>query len=213
MEKDKAREVRMALDPRPGERVYLEIKQQILSGELVILQRLDIDKLASQFGVSSTPVRYALGILAVERLVKLNVSRVYEVAFWTERELRELYQWRQQLTKWSLQAYQPEAATAVSPERDYAGAYLTLMEHIDRNAITEARRAGRSADERLQQALRAEEEALPGAADELIKIAAELNSGGTSLGARVRRYFDRRISHCALIRSTVHAKAMPNNGG
>lgn len=202
----------MAHDPRPGERVYLEIKQAILSGELVILQRLDIDKLASHFGVSATPVRYALGILAAERLVKLNASRVYEVAFWSERELRELYQWRQQLTKWTLQTYAPEAAPAVSPEHDYAGAYLILMGHIDRNANTEARRAGRAADERLQQALRAEAEALPGAADELLRIAVELNSGGASLCSRVRRYFARRISHCALIRSTVHAKAMPNNG-
>jgi DNA-binding FadR family transcriptional regulator len=202
----------MAHDPRPGERVYLEIKQAILSGELVILQRLDIDKLASHFGVSATPVRYALGILAAERLVKLNTSRVYEVAFWSERELRELYQWRQQLTKWSLQSYTPEATPAVSPDRNYAGAYLTLMEHIDRGANTEARRAGRSADERLQQALRAEPEAIPGAADELTRIAAELNSGGAALSARLRRYFERRISHCALIRSTAHAKAMPKNG-
>jgi len=202
----------MALDPRPGERVYLKIKQAILSGEFVILQRLDIDRLASQFGVSATPVRYALGILAAERLVKLNASRVYEVAFWPERELRELYQWRQQLTKWALQSYLPEAAPIPSPSEDYPGAYLTLMTHIDRNANTEARRAGRSADERLQHALRVEPEALPGAADELIKIAAELESGGASLGAKLRRYFDRRISHCALIRSTAHAKAMPNNG-
>ena len=61
-----ADEARMALDPRPGERVYQEIKQAILSGEFVILRRLDIDKLASQFGVSATPVRYALAILAAE---------------------------------------------------------------------------------------------------------------------------------------------------
>lgn len=202
----------MALDPRPGERVYLEIKREILSGELVILQRLDIDKLASHFGVSATPVRYALGLLAAERLVKLNASRVYEVAFWSERELRELYQWRQQLTKWALQSYTPEAAPAVAPERNYAGAYLTLMEHIDRNANNEARRAGRTADERLQQALRAEPEVLVGAAEELMKIAAEINSGGAPLRARIRRYFERRIAHCGVIRSTVHAKAMPKNG-
>ncbi len=202
----------MALDPRPGERVYVEIKQSILSGELVILQRLDIDKLASHFGVSATPVRYALGLLAAERLVKLNASRVYEVAFWTERELRELYQWRQQLTKWALQSYRPEAAPIIAPDRDYAGAYLTLMEHIGRNANNEARRAGRSADERLQQALRAEPEVLAGAADELMRIAGELTSGGASLGARLRRHFERRISHCGVIRSTVHAKAIPKNG-
>lgn len=205
-------EARMALDPRPGERVYQEIKQAILSGEFVILQRLDIDKLATQFGVSATPVRYGLAILAAERLVKLNASRVYQVAFWSELELRELYQWRQHLTKWALQSYAPEAAPAVSPDADYAGAYLTVMGHIDRNANTEARRAGRSADERLQQALRAESEALPGAVDELNRIAALLDRGGVALANKLRRYFDRRISHCALIRSAAHAKAMPNNG-
>jgi len=202
----------MALDPRPGERVYQEIKQAILSGELVILQRLDIDKLASQFGVSATPVRYALAILAAERLVRLNTSRIYQVAFWSERELRELYQWRQQLTKWALQSYAPASAPVVPDGNDYAGAYLTLMGQIDRNANTEARRAGRSADERLQQALRAEAEVLPGASDDLTKIAAALNRGGSSPGNTLRRYFERRISHCALIRSAAHAKAMPNNG-
>lgn len=202
----------MAVDPRPGERVYSEIKQAILTGDLVILQRLDIDKLASHFGVSATPVRYALGILAAERLVKLSPLRVYEVAFWSERELRALYQWRQQLTKWALQSYTRDVPPSVSPERNYAGAYLTLMEHIDRNANAEARRASRSADERLRQAVRAEPEALSGAADELARIAAELNSGSATLGSRLRRYFERRISHCARIRSTAHAKAMPKNG-
>ena len=202
----------MALDPRPGERVYQEIKQAILSGELIILQRLDIDKLASQFGVSATPVRYALAILAAERLVRLNTSRIYQVAFWSERELRELYQWRQQLTKWALQSYSPASASVVLNGKDYAGAYLTLMGHIDRNANTEARRAGRSADERLQHALRAEVEVLPGAADDLEKIAAALDRGGPSAGSALRRFFERRINHCALIRSTAHAKAMPDNG-
>jgi DNA-binding transcriptional MocR family regulator len=203
----------MAPDPRPGERVYQEIKQAILSGELVILQRLDIDKLASQFGVSATPVRYALAILAAERLVRLNASRIYQVAFWSERELRELYQWRQQLTKWALRSYSPAPAPVAPPDDDYARAYLELMGHIDRNANTEARRAGRSADERLQQALRAEAEVLPGASDDLRKIAAALDRGGASPATTLRRYFDRRISHCALIRSAAHAKAMPDNGG
>lgn len=207
-----ADEARMALDPRPGERVYQEIKQAILSGEFVILRRLDIDKLASQFGVSATPVRYALAILAAERLVKLNASRVYQVAFWSELELRELYQWRQHLTKWALQSYVPQAAPAMSPEADYAGAYLMVMEHIGRNANTEVRRAGRSADERLQQALRAEIEAVPGAVDELSRIGALLDRGGAALANKMRRYFDRCIYHCALIRSAAHAKAMPNNG-
>jgi DNA-binding GntR family transcriptional regulator len=49
----------MATEPRPGERVYQEIKQAILSGEFALQQRLDIDSLAERFGVSATPVARA----------------------------------------------------------------------------------------------------------------------------------------------------------
>ena len=91
----------MALDLRPGERVYHDIKQAILSGEFALQQRLDIDRLASQFGVSATPVRYALAILAAERLVRVQASRTYHVVFWPERELRTLYEWRSRLALWA----------------------------------------------------------------------------------------------------------------
>ncbi len=203
----------MALDPRPGERVYHEIKQAILSGKFALQQRLDIDKLAAQFAVSATPVRYALAILGSERLVKLNPSRTYEVAFWSERELRDLYQWRQRLTKWALETYTPAPLTPpTAPERDYAGAYLQIMRHLDGPANIEARRAARAADDRLQPALRFEKEVLAGAVAELSKLAASLERGGAPLATALRRYFRRRIAHCALIRGAAHASAMPDNG-
>lgn len=203
----------MALDLRPGERVYQEIKQAILSGHFAIHQRLDIDKLASQFGVSATPVRYALAILASERLVKLNKSRVYQVAFWSERELRELYQWRQQLTKWALETYAPAQLTAaIAPDRDYAGAYLAIMRHLDANANIEARRASRAADDRLQPALRFEQSVLADVGGELSRIALALEKGGAPLATSLRGFFKRRIAQSAQIRSAAHASAIPDNG-
>lgn len=203
----------MALDLRPGERVYQEIKQAILSGQFAIHQRLDIDKLAAQLGVSATPVRYALAILASERLVKLSASRLYQVAFWSERELRDLYQWRRQLTKWALESYAPAPlAGAIAPERDYADAYLAIMRHLDTNANIEAKRAARAADDRLQPALRFERSVLPDASGELSRIAAALEKGGASLAAPLRTYFKRRIVQSAQIRSAAHASAIPDNG-
>lgn len=203
----------MALDLRPGERVYQEIKQAILSSQFAIHQRLDIDRLAAQLGVSATPVRYALAILASERLVKLNTSRMYQVAFWSERELRELYQWRQQLTKWALESYVPVALTvSIAPEKDYAGAYLAIMRHLDTNANIEAKRAARAADDRLQPALRFEMSVLQDAGAELSRIAASLEKGGAALAAPIRTYFKRRVAQCAQIRSAAHASAMPDNG-
>jgi DNA-binding transcriptional regulator YhcF (GntR family) len=207
------RGVGMALDLRPGERVYQEIKQAILSGHFAIHQRLDIDKLAAQLGVSATPVRYALAILASERLVKLNTSRMYQVAFWSERELHDLYQWRQQLVKWALASYVPAPlAAAIAPEREYAGAYLAVMRHLSVNANIEARRAARAADDRLQPALRFEKNVLQDAAGELARIAAALENGGAPLAGAIRTYFRRRIAQSAQIRSAAHASAIPDNG-
>jgi hypothetical protein len=203
----------MALDLRPGERVYQEIKQAILSGHFAIHQRLDIDKLAAQLGVSATPVRYALAILASERLVKLNASRMYQVAFWSERELRDLYLWRQQLTKWALDSYAPSPLAApIAPELDYAGAYLAMMRHLDQNANIEARRAARAADDRLLPALRFETAVLADGAADLARIAAALEKGGAPLSSALRNYFRRRVAQSAQIRSAAHASAIPDNG-
>jgi hypothetical protein len=203
----------MALDLRPGERVYQEIKKAILSGHFAIHQRLDIDKLAAQLGVSATPVRYALAILASERLVRLNSSRTYQVAFWSERELRDLYLWRQQLIKWALESYAPAPLVQpIAPERDYTAAYLVVVRHLDVNANTEARRAARSADDRLQPALRFEKDALHDAAGDLARVAAALENGGAPLAASLRTYFRRRVAQSAQIRSAAHASAIPDNG-
>lgn len=201
----------MALDPRPGERVYQEIKQAILSGELILLQRLDIDKLASKLGVSATPVRNALGILAAERLVKLNASRVYEVAFWSERELKELYEWRYQLARWAVDGFEPSSSPALRPH-DYVWNYLTLMQQLDASANAEARRAARAADDRLHAALRVEDEVMGDAQNDIARLGAALTGGGPKLPGTLRKYFKRRIAHCGLIRAAAHAKAMPRNG-
>lgn len=208
-----AREARMALDLRPGERVYQEIKNAILSGDFAIHQRLDIDKLAAQLGVSATPVRYALAILASERLVKLNKSRTYQVAFWSERELRDLYLWRQQLIKWALESYvAAPLAPIVAPERDYAAAYLAIVRHIDGDANLEARRAARAADDRLQPALKFEIVVLHDAVGDLARVSAALANGGPPLASALRTYFKRRVAQSAQIRSAAHASAIPDNG-
>jgi hypothetical protein len=203
----------MAPDPRSGERVYREIKQAILSGQFAIHRRLDIETLSSQFGVSATPVRYALAILSSERLVRLNASRLYQVAFWSERELHDLYQWRYQLARWALASYAPSDLVApIAPERDYVGCYLSIMRHIDANANTEARRASRSADDRLQPALRFEKDVLGETERELARLAALLGEGGAGLSTALRSYFRRRITQSARIRSAAHASAIPDNG-
>lgn len=203
----------MAADLRTGERVYQEIKRAILAGDIAMHQRLDIDKLAARLGVSATPVRTALAILAVERLVKFTRSRTYQVAFWSSRELHDLYAWRLELAKWAAQSYTPTPfGNAASPRNDYVGAYLSIMRHLDANANLEARRAARAADDRLQPALRFESEVLQDPSRELSRIAAALEKGGAPLQAALRSFFRRRIAHSGEIRAAAHASAIPENG-
>lgn len=203
----------MAAEPRPGERVYHEIKQAILEGKLALQQRLDIDRLADRFGVSATPVRHALAILGAERLVRLHASRTYRVAFWSELELRELYEWRYQLARWAADTYRVSAPSAlIRDASDHVGSYLGLMQQLDASANGELRRAARAADDRLHAALRVECAALGNSGADLAPIAAALASGGPALAAALRKHFRRRIAHSDRIRGAAHATAMPRNG-
>lgn len=203
----------MAAEPRPGERVYHEIKHAILAGEFALQQRLDIDRLADQFGVSATPVRHALAILSSERLVRIHASRTYRVAFWSERELRDLYEWRYQLARWAAETFAASASPAAPvADHSYVGAYLGLMQRLDPGANSELRRAARAADDRLHAALRVEPSALGDSATDLAPIEAAMARGGSALSAALRKHFRRRIAHCDRIRSAAHATAMPRNG-
>ncbi|MBL8552250.1 MAG: GntR family transcriptional regulator [Hyphomonadaceae bacterium] len=203
-----------AADPRAGERVYREIKQAIIAGDLRLRQRLDIDTLAERWRVSATPVRQALAVLTAERLVSVESTRGYYVAFWSERELKELYEWRGTLARVAAETYAPEPiALTAAQRRAHTTAYALLMQHLEGNASRELRLAARSADERLHAALAAEAEALNDAAEDLLELADALgHANKRTLQARLKRYFRRRVQEAAAIRARASVKALPRNG-
>ncbi|MFZ5634679.1 MAG: GntR family transcriptional regulator [Bacillota bacterium] len=87
------------MSKKPGlktvsERVYEEIKNQILSGRLKQGQRLVERDLAGEMQVSRTPVREALMQLEQERLVTTSKFKGVTVARMNFREARELFQVR-----------------------------------------------------------------------------------------------------------------------
>ncbi|MCL6478310.1 MAG: GntR family transcriptional regulator [Peptococcaceae bacterium] len=77
-----------------SERVYEEIKNQILSGRLKQGQRLVERDLAKEMQVSRTPVREALMQLEQERLVTTSKFKGVTVARMNSREARDLFQVR-----------------------------------------------------------------------------------------------------------------------
>jgi len=75
-----------------GERLRIEIADQILGGELVPGTSLDETTLAERYGVSRTPVREALRELAAAGLVVHRPHRGAVVAAVTEDRLLEMFQ-------------------------------------------------------------------------------------------------------------------------
>lgn len=95
-----------ALRPRKGvaevslpssERVYTALRDQILTGTLLPNQRLVELQLASQFGLSRTPVREALKRLAAEGLVSLDAVRGMVVRHVDAAEVEDIYAIREVL--------------------------------------------------------------------------------------------------------------------
>lgn len=204
----------MAGDERVGERVYRQIKNAILTGELRLRQRLDIDELAQRFRASATPVRQALAILTGQRLVSMQEARGYYVSFWSERELRDLYEWRWRLAALAAVAYKPvPIGLAAAQRRAHVDGYSVLMAHLAASANPEVRIAADLADERLHAALRAEPDALADAEAELVELERALGASGRALQLALKRYFKRRIVNCSAIRAKAHAHALPRNSG
>jgi DNA-binding GntR family transcriptional regulator len=63
-----------------GSTVYLELRRRILNGEVVDRERIVIDRLAKEFGISSIPIREALARLAAEHMVTFQEKHGYRVA-------------------------------------------------------------------------------------------------------------------------------------
>jgi DNA-binding GntR family transcriptional regulator len=74
-----------------ADRAADELRQKVLSGELVPGQRLVQDDLASALGVSVTPVREALFRLANEGLIHAERNRSFTVASNTDDDLRDMF--------------------------------------------------------------------------------------------------------------------------
>jgi DNA-binding GntR family transcriptional regulator len=95
------------------ERTRRELRRQLLLGHFPLWERLAEARLATQLGVSRTPVREALRLLEREDLVTVDENGSYRPRAPEVSHLRNLYQIRQQLEDLSMQL-------ACAPERDDA---------------------------------------------------------------------------------------------
>src|SRR3989304_1404994 len=83
--------------PQPAVGTHDSLKQAILSGRLEPGERINQEQIAKGLGVSRTPVREALHLLAREGLVALLPRRGAFVSAFDERDVFELYDVREVL--------------------------------------------------------------------------------------------------------------------
>ncbi|PWW46323.1 GntR family transcriptional regulator [Melaminivora alkalimesophila] len=74
------------------EQVAEELRQRIFRRELEPGAWIDELKIAEEFGISRTPLREALKVLAAEGLVTMKVRRGAYVTEMSEKDLRDVYQ-------------------------------------------------------------------------------------------------------------------------
>jgi DNA-binding GntR family transcriptional regulator len=101
----------------PGTRTLVEyasqqLREQILSGALAAGERIHLDGVAEDFGISAIPVREALRTLATEGLVTPLPHRGYTVAPVTIEDLEETYRIRLVLEPLAVQLAVPRLTRA-----------------------------------------------------------------------------------------------------
>ena len=96
--------IKLAKIPNLTELTYRSIKQNVLDGTLGELSRLTEESLATQLGISKSPVREALNRLEAEGLVIIEARRGAYVRQFSAKEIRDLYELREVLEVHAIEA-------------------------------------------------------------------------------------------------------------
>lgn len=105
---------RYAIDRRDlSDQIYQVMKSEILSGSLVPGDRLSLEEFAQRFGVSVTPVRDALRLLAADGLVELLSRRGAFVTRPSWEDIEDVYQIREILECVAVDAVIQEGPSAI----------------------------------------------------------------------------------------------------
>ena len=195
------------------ERAYQEIKTRVLAGRFRLRQRLDASAIASDLGVSTTPVREALLRLTSERLVSFRPSHGFAVAMWSESGLRDLYRWRGELAELALASFAATAQPMVDAAASYPDKAADLLAGLAIAAHAELAHATRNADDRLHMARVAEAEIWPNVEQDLAPISKAILSGSIApIRSALRKYHMRRCMNAKRIRDCAALLGLSSNG-
>lgn len=104
------------------ESIYVSIKFEVTSGNLMPGHRVDIADLCARFRVSKSPVRNILNRLVGEGLLEPHAHDGFYRPWLTEQKLRDLYQWSQEIILLSLNKFSdlpPELPQVAEASADF----------------------------------------------------------------------------------------------
>jgi DNA-binding GntR family transcriptional regulator len=117
------------------QRVYERIKKLILTNRLRPGQSISIDQLASELGVSHTPVREALAMLKLDGLVMTGYHKTPQVTDIDDLDVREIYDVRKMLEGFAIR----QVCNKLSDEdiRTLEGLVDTYLNHQNEDTMQE----------------------------------------------------------------------------
>lgn len=187
------------------ERVYLELKARIMSGQFAAGIRLDPVVLARELAASATPVRDALHRLSGERLVDSWHQDGFRQPVQNESDLRDSYSWSQLLLGLALRspatASPLEALVSGVVGEDYPARVGRLFRAIGLQSDNrELRLAIGNLVDRTHCVRGAEAETDPSCIDALAVMEGDFQYGRwRALRAGVVRFHRRRIATAGLV--------------
>lgn len=188
------------------EPTYDTLRRRLFAGVWPSGQRLEAARLASELGVSMTPVRDSLNRLAGERLVHSSPGEGFQVPLLSETELRGLIDWHRALIGIALGRRRAIAMLTDLPQgHNGIGERTAILFTAIASAAgsLELHWALGNAAARLDCYRRHEETVLYEAHSELTALEALVRGGNrTGLTRAVERYHDRRR---AVVGDLVHA--------
>ncbi|SAI22282.1 GntR family transcriptional regulator [Bordetella ansorpii] len=95
------------------DRVYAELRRRLMAGAFLPGERLREEHIASELGVSRTPVRAAIERLAADGLVRHEERRGAVVVGWADRDIDEAFELRMLLEPYAART----AAQRATPEQ------------------------------------------------------------------------------------------------
>jgi DNA-binding GntR family transcriptional regulator len=120
---------------------YGELRERIMSGRLAQGATVNLEALAAELDVSTTPVREAMRRLASEGFVVLDAHRDAHVAPLTAAEARNLFEVRQQLDPLAIRLAAERRDEADRGRIEDAAAYLEPLDAGSGLAALDAHRA------------------------------------------------------------------------